>query len=131
MTGRSTAQAEQRNNPTIREFTIPELLTAIGSLMGDCHREALALQEAISHAINLESADVAAVTAYQRLDHVTQVHEELSRLLPAVAKAVANGSENPDELASNLRLVSLRDRLFGKGRDQDRPAPRPGEVSLF
>lgn len=127
MSGAPVSDNQQRNNATI-----PEVLSAIGALMADCRREALALQDVISEALPSRGVDLSAATTYQRLDYVTQVHEELSRLLPALADAIDNGNGNTDGLASSLHLDSLRDRLFGKREADHRPnTTEHGIVDFF
>lgn len=106
-----------------------DVLLAIGRLMDDCHREALALQEAISLSLPMDAADLSRLETYQHLDHVTQVHADLGRLLPELSRALEDDARRVDHLAGTLRLISLRDRLFGTA--DARAAPPSGEVSFF
>ncbi|MEQ9041765.1 MAG: hypothetical protein RIE24_25870 [Silicimonas sp.] len=109
---------------------LADVLLALGDLMRDCHRESLALQDAISRTLPRDPEALSRLQTYQQMDHVTQVHADLARLLPELAKAVVSDDSCIDHLSDTLRLVSLRDRLFGQERAQG-PLPPPGEVSFF
>lgn len=109
---------------------LADVLLALGDLMRDCHRESLALQDAISRTLPRDPEALSRLQTYQQMDHVTQVHADLARLLPELAKAVVSDDGGIDHLSDTLRLVSLRDRLFGQERAQG-PLPPPGEVSFF
>lgn len=111
--------------------TVSEVLRAMGRLMRDCHRECLELQEAISRAGPSARPDARDSPVYQNLDHMTQVHEDLARLLPQLAGAIETGVGPVDGLAEALRLISLRHRLFGYDEGAAASVSDPGEVSLF
>ena len=103
----------------------------MGRLMEDCHRESLALQDAISTSLPMDAADLSRLETYQHLDHVTQVHEDLGRLLPKLSGALRDDAGSIDGLAETLRLFSLRERLFDKAGAHREPRHLSGEVSFF
>ena len=111
--------------------TVAEVLLAMGQLMQDCHRESLALQDAISRRLPPNSGDRAGIAAFQNLDHMTQVHDDLARLLPELARALDGGTGPVDGLADALRLVSLRHRLFEKTQGAGATWNPSGEVDFF
>ena len=111
--------------------TVAHVLEAIGALMKECHAESLSLQDAVSVSMPIDDISLSRLETYQHLDHMTQVNEDLSRLLPALAAAVNDGVTEIDHLAGTLRLVSLRDRLFrasGPGKENTAVS---GDVSFF
>lgn len=110
--------------------SVADVLRAMGQLMQDCHRECLALQVAIS-AAPAADPDPDHVAAFQKLDHMTQVHEDLARLLPELAEALNTGVGAVDGLAEALRLISLRHRLFGFERGAPISVQAPGDVNFF
>jgi hypothetical protein len=110
---------------------VADVLSAMGLLMQECHRQSLALQEAVSADLRRDPAAVARLETYQALDHATQVQDDLARLLPALAEALRTRNAAPDELAAKLRLVSLRRRLFAASEGWATPVPQTGEISFF
>ncbi len=111
--------------------TVAQVLEAIGTLMKECHAESLGLQDAVSVSMPIDDISLCRLETYQHLDHMTQVNEDLSRLLPALAAAVNDGVTVVDHLAGTLRLVSLRDRLFRGHGDTAPKTAISGDVSLF
>lgn len=111
--------------------TVADVLLAMGQLMSDCHRECLALQDAISQTLPATGAEPRHATTMQNLDHMTQVHEDLARLLPELADAISRDVGPVNGLAEALRLMSLRHRLFGYEPNSPPASHNPGEVSLF
>ena len=111
--------------------TVAQVLQAIGALMKECHAESLSLQDAVSVSMPIDDISLARLETYQHLDHMTQVNEDLSRLLPAMAAAVNDGITEIDHLAGTLRLVSLRDRLFRQPGPGKANTAVSGDVSFF
>ena len=110
---------------------VADVRQAVGEVMLDCQRETEGLQDALSQVSGFIAAERSSIETFQNLDHITQVHAELSRLFPALADCVRKGFCEPEGIASTVRLVSLRDRLFDPETPQRRSDPKPGEVSLF
>ena len=117
------------NAPT--HLVVANVLSAMGLLLQECHRQSLALQEAVSADMRRAPGAVARLETYQALDHATQVQDDLAHLLPALAEALRHHHTAPRELAGKLRLVSLRQRLFGVTEDGCAAAPTSGEISFF
>jgi hypothetical protein len=111
--------------------TLAEVLEAVGNLMKECHAESLSLQDALSISLPMEDLDLSRLDTYQQLDRMTQVNEDLSRLLPALALALKEGVTDIDHLANTLRLVSLRERLFTSHQPVAEKAASSGDVSFF
>lgn len=111
--------------------SVAEIIAAIGDLMRDCHRQSLALQDAATGSLSPRKVTPERLKTYQSLDHLTQVHADLARLLPALSRTLQHGHETNEDLTSTLRLASLRKRLLGS--DQDRPVTvnDAGEVHFF
>lgn len=116
---------------TGRGTTVAQVLEAIGALMKECHAESLGLQDAVSVSMPIDDISLSRLETYQHLDHMTQVNEDLSRLLPALAGAVNDGVTEIDHLAGTLRLVSLRDRLFRGNGGEMTDTAISGDVSFF
>lgn len=114
-----------------RGRTVAEVLLAMGRLMEECHRKSLELQEAISLSLPVDGTDPSRLETYQHLDHVTQMYEDLGRLLPRLSRALRTDAASIDDLAATLRLHSLRERLFDAAAAGHEPRHFSGEVSFF
>ena len=113
------------------DVQLAKVLCTIGDVLRDCHLHSTELQDAISTTLSSGKADPRRLRTFQGLDHVTQVQEDLSRLLPALAEISGDAAGNAASLSGHLRLVSLRDRLFAAGRPSTRMTSRPGDVDFF
>ena len=107
------------------------VLTALGNLMHDLHRQDLALQKAISNLAVNATDTYEEVAHIQHIDLITQTHEDLARFLPELATALERTDFDYETLAERLRLQSLRDQLLKKNNSSDETEPVAGELSLF
>lgn len=123
---------ENTSSPDQSCTTAFELLVSLGLLMRDCHAESLAIQDALAELVPDQSKSLSYLETYQHLDRVTQVHEDVARLLPELARSLRCGDEPVTHLAKALRLYSLRDRLFNSSDPYvDAQATISGDVNFF
>ena len=112
--------------------TASHLLTELGHVMRTCYNETLEIQDLLSRAAAGEKTCAAYHESYQNLDRVTQIQDDIARLLPALGNSLSGRDAQVDHLSATLTLISLRERLF---QTANLHAPitttKPGEVDLF
>ena len=113
------------------DIPLANILQALAEVMRDCHCHSVELQDAISTTLSSGKADAQSLRTFQGLDHVTQVQEDITRLLPALARISGETAADADSLANSVHLISLRDRLFSDSSLPVRIRSRPGDVDFF
>lgn len=121
----------RRFGENMTEVPLAQILCALGDVMKECHHHSAELQDAISTTLSTGKADPRCLRTFQGLDHVTQVQEDLTRLLPALARVSGEATGDVNSLARNLQLVSLRDKIFSIRASSSRVRSRPGDVDFF
>ncbi len=121
----------KHSHPQPRPRTVAEVIAAIGDLMRDCHHQSLDLQDAVAGSVSHGKVTPERLRTFQSLDHLTQVHADLARLLPALSTALQQEVAAHESLATTLRLASLRVRLFGADQDDATSPNDAGDVSFF
>lgn len=107
---------------------VADVLSDMGELLRDCHQRSLALQDAMTSVTGSASGTADALETFQALDHVTQIHDDLARLLPALATSLRRGKATREDLARTLNLQSLRTRLLGVASSVKPPS---GDIHMF
>lgn len=107
------------------------ILGEIGALMRECHRESLALQDALADGLAGGGASPDGIRTFQNLDHLTQIQDDLARLMPALSAALLSEGRADESLPATVRLASLRCRLFGGEAAAGSSLQAPGDVNFF
>ncbi len=105
-----------------------EILDNIARLMETFHESDVALQNALSSL----TAGMSAPTAMHELQHIdliTQVHADLAKMLPVLARSLRSHPTPRDSLIASLTLRSLQEALIEPSDGADTPSA--GELSLF
>ncbi len=119
---------ERSNDDLVDSEVAADIIGNLGELLATFHESDLALQSALS---TLSSRPERPTVIYdlQHIDLITQVHADLAKMLPVLAKSLQDMPATRHDLRAALTLRSLQDALIDPGQSSE--APTAGDLSLF
>lgn len=114
---------------TSSNVPLTELVTNIADVMETLRLENVALQDALSVLAEGRMREDIPLEELQSLDRHAQIHEDVARLMTAMAEAVGDRQMPETRILSALKLEAMRQQFLSPLVSG--PATPSGDVSLF